>query len=313
VGDLKWSDEVRRAVAGQFFTLFGKLSLGQMEERVGRRLSKQTLSRDREKIARHEAPSQSAAEAYAAAVGRPRGFDIADAEEMDAFVDAVIAARRDYFGAMQIRRHTSSATHRPPRMWPRLEQRIEDRDWTSVIDIIETFIDSGGAEKHHESLPYLQFYLGMAYANLGDSEASCRHFKESWQLIRHTNHDMAMKAHAALEYALALQTRPAREADKKVISMLLGTAIGNFPHDHPPALVNILIAASRMSEGYFGHFSGRMKEVILDPDLEMDWVSLLSTFMEQEELKDYHINDMFIEVIDAIKYRMSPSPEETLP
>ena len=310
MGDDKWNEQTRRMVAGQFFTLFGKLSLGQMEDRVGRRVSKQTLARDREKIALHQPPSQSSAEAYAAALGRPQGFDAADAGEMSEFVDAVIAARRDYYGAMQIRRHTTSATHRPPRMWPRLEQRIEDRDWTSVIDIVETFLDSDEASKHGDSLAYLQFYLGMAFANLGDNASSCRHYRESWHLIRHTNHDMDMKAHTALEYALALQTRSVGEPDREIVAQLLNAAIENFPKDYPAALVNILIAASRMSEAYFGHYSGRIKAILLDRSLDLDWSDLRSTLMEQEELRDYQNSDMLKEIVGAIEGREARRKQE---
>lgn len=44
--------DTRRDIAIQFFLLLQNLSLDEMKSRVGGRLSKQTISRDREKVAK---------------------------------------------------------------------------------------------------------------------------------------------------------------------------------------------------------------------------------------------------------------------
>lgn len=306
----EWSEDMRRAVASQFFTLFGKLSLERMSARTGGRIAKQTVARDREKLRKRQAPTQSSAESYAAAIGRPEGYDFGNPAEMDEFFAALTAARREYYDAAPIREHVTGVRHKSPKMWNLLHKRIGERKWESVIDVLETFFYSSDAENYKDSEAYMLFYMGMAYNNLGDPEMAAKQYAAAYNLIKTSNSETALKSHTAVDYALALQARPQSIPDRKLVPDLLTVALDNLPSDYAPALVNILIAASRLSDEWFGSFSGRIRDKLLDPGLDLDWTALRSMFKEQDELSDYHHDDMFQQVMDAIQVRIGQSAKE---
>ncbi|OIQ34217.1 MAG: hypothetical protein BM559_06470 [Roseobacter sp. MedPE-SWchi] len=294
--------DTRRDIAIQFFLLFQNLSLEEMKSRVGGRLSKQTISRDREKVAKREAPSKASAEAYAAAIGRPSGYNTGDMQELIELMEDVTDKRRGFWNSQPIQVHETGVRIAQPKMFPRLEQRILEREWTAAIDIIQTFLESGDAEKHEDSFHYIEFYLGMAYRNLGDTKAARKHFGESFTIARRSDFDLNMKSHAAVHYALAIQESATKNGDKECILELLQIAIDNLPEDYPETLVNVLIVASRLSDEWFGLFAGRIYDIVKDPRINHDWASLCSKFMEQDGLQGYHENDMFkliVETVDA--------------
>lgn len=297
-------DGTRRAIAAQFFTLFGHLSLEDMRTRCGKALSKQTISRDREKVARREVVSNMSARAYSYALERPAGFDSGDMVDMSKFVDAVITARSQFWDQQPVVRHWTSGTIGWQSMMPRIIGRIEARQWTAVIDIIETMRTIQGRDALAESEPYLEFYLGMASRNLGDVSRARGHFRRSFELVRYRDDDPDMKSHAAINYALSLQECATVSSNLDQIAELLNVAIDTAPDDHPATLINVLIAASRLSDQWFGFFGARVRDLIRRRNSELDWAYIRSNIMEHDGLQDYQDNDIVRQVVQAIDERL---------
>ncbi|MBY6159426.1 hypothetical protein KUV73_01030 [Mameliella alba] len=305
MSDRSYTESERRLAASIFFVYFGHMSLDDMRQQVGKRIGKTTIARDRENLKERKAPSQASAEAYMAALELPEDFDISDIGGLTSVINQAVGSRQAYFTSQPLFRQFTSATHAyPNKTMIRITQALKDRKWDTLIAIIDTFREVGDSDKYNSIEPYLDFYLGMAYRNLGDPNTALKHFEAAYKAIPEaTNEETDFLCHAAQNYALALQDSSRRQPAPEFIDDLLRIAIETMPDDYPHTMVNTLVIASRMPEGYFGITAERVARTLRGSRFADDLAEIRTMLVEQTELKDLHQNDMFQHVLAAIDAR----------
>jgi len=297
-----YSNQERRRIATIFFTIFDRLSLEEMRALMGNRLAKSTINRDRKGLRERDAPSQKSAEAYAAALGYGDTLDPETPDFMRQVVDQAIAARRRFFNEQPLVRSFTSAHHPyPKRAMARLFRAIEERRWESVIDIIETLREGDDTGRFTSVSPYLDFYLGLAARNLGDTADALIHFRAAYEAVREgTNEERDFLAHAAINYALALQDSSGAPPEPRELDNLLRIAVACMPDAYPDLLVNVLVAATRMPEDYLGVSAERIAAKLSSIKNVEEMKRIRAIFLAQKELKELHEDDMFLHVIAAL-------------
>lgn len=307
MSDRSYTESERRLAASIFFVYFGHMSLDDMRQQVGKRIGKTTIARDRENLKERKAPTQASAEAYMAALELPEDFDISDIDGLTSVINQAVGSRQAYYTSQPLFRQFTSATHAyPNKTMIRITQALKDRKWDTLIAIIDTFREVGDSEKYKSIEPYLDFYLGMAYRNLGDPNTALKHFEAAYKAVPEaTNEETDFLCHAAQNYALALQDSSRRQPPPEFIDDLLRIAIDKMPDNYPHTMVNTLVIASRMPEGFFGITAERVAAQLRGSRFEGDLTQIRTMLMEQTELKDLHNNDMFEHVVSAIEARLA--------
>lgn len=297
-----YTEDERRTIASVFFVIHDTLSLEEIRARLGNRLGKSTIARDKNGLKDGKVPSQKSTRAYAAVLDNGDGFDIGNPDDLTALVNNVVSARRGYYEAQPLFRHYTSAEHAyPSKVMGRILRSLDARQWQTVIDIIETFREGDSAGKYSSIERYLEFYLGLAARNLGDANGALRHFKKAYELTPDTtNEERDFLCHAAQNYALALQECPGQLPSPDFMDKLLRIAVECMPESYPQTLVNVLVIASRLPEGYFGITAERVGSVLRDGHLKLDLKAIRAEILAQSELKDLQENDMFKYVIAVI-------------
>ena len=302
-----YSTEERRTIASIFFTVFDKSSLDEIRAILGNRIGKSTISRDRKGLRQREAPSRASVDAYAAAMGYADGIDTGDPDVLGAVVDKVISARRRYYDDQPVLRRFTSARHPfPAKVMSRIYRSMDERRWENVVDLIEVFRD-GDTIGNYESLErYFEFYLGLAHRNLGDLSAALEHFRRAYEMTPEgTNEERDFLSYAAADYALALQESARPLPKPQAMDHILSVAVQCMPENFPDVLVNVMVVASRMPDGYFGISAERVASKIHEVQDPAELQRLRSILMAQIELKDLHEDGMFIHVITAIDERIA--------
>lgn len=298
----KYSEDERRTIASLFFLIHENLSLEEIRALLGNRIGKSTIARDKKGLKDKKPPSQKSTRAYAAVLDGGDTFDMGDPDELKAMVNSVISARRGYYDRQPLFRHYTNAEHKyPQKVMARILRSVEERQWQTVIDIIETFREGDSAQKFKTIDRYLEFYLGLAARNLGDPNAALKHFQAAYELTPDdTNDERDFLCHAAQNYALALQESPGARPSAEFIDRLLLVAVDCMPKGYPQTLVNVLVIASRLPEGYFGITAERVASFVRAPYFDIDLPSIRAKIMEQSELKELHENDMYQYVIAVL-------------
>ncbi|MDK3075900.1 tetratricopeptide repeat protein [Sedimentitalea sp. JM2-8] len=302
----KFNEDERRTIASIFFTIHDKLSLEEIREKLGKRIGKSTISRDKKGLRNRETPSQASAEAYAAALGYSDGIDTGDPDVFGAVISSALEERRNYFDRQPLFRHFTSATHKYPKVMSRIIRSLDERRWDNVIDLIATFREGDLSDAYGSVARYLEFYLGLAYRNLGDPGEALKHFKAAYELTpENTNEERDFLSHAAANYALALQDGARPLPKPEVLDHLLLVAVDTMPTDYPENLVNVLVVASRMPDGFFGISAERVAAKLRHFTNADDIERIRATFLAQIELQDLHEDDMFKHVIAAADERLA--------
>lgn len=62
-------------------------------------------------------------------------------------MEDVTDKRRDFWNSQPIQVHETRVRFVQPKMFPRLERRIFEREWTAAIDIVQTFLETVDARR----------------------------------------------------------------------------------------------------------------------------------------------------------------------
>lgn len=295
-----WPEAKCLRVARQFFELHDGRSPRELSELLGGQISEATVRRDREecrKASGASAPSVRSARTYAAALGFPDGMDLDAPGMLRRFVDTAIALRRQFHARFPLLTYRTGSLIRLPRNFDRILRRIEEKNWTSVIDLIEPVLeeepvpeDCRGAE------PYLAFYLGLAFKREGDEAQGLRWFRRAFALVSGSNVETDLRRDAALEVAAGL-VRLGRDFDDPAELRRAFEDALLFGAGDPVTLSNLLVLVTRLDEVNGAYWGRALVERLRRAGPDFDWPLFRATITTDVELKSCQDHAIYREVL----------------
>jgi hypothetical protein len=295
---------LRLRIGTQLALLYRGVSNAEIAKLTNGDVSEATVSRDRARIEAGEAPSVKSAAAYARLIGRSQGYDLETDEDIDAFVDRVLKARRDFYARVATIQYGTGASHPWPRILDRIIRRIQEENWSSVVDLVETALDQIDADgataaELRPIKPYLDYYLGFALRREGAVGDALAAFERAYEATRKSNVETALARDAAIEIAFCLIDAARSDAERRIVSLVRFACERSDPT--VATVVNVAVLGVRLGGDWVGYFFNEARALALEGAQRVtDPIDLEETarrLVEDEELSVLRSGDMFKDAI----------------
>lgn len=301
-----WSDEKRLTMARIFFDIFRGRSAAEISSLTGKagiRRSEPTVRRDKEECMRSEnplPPSMASCRAYMAVLRRPDGIDIDAPGAFSELFDLADQVSREHQAQFGVHIYRTEKMTDLPEYWGKLEARIGEEEWLSVIDIIEIKLDARKPDRATEQVRhYLLYYLGIAYNYLGKAAESLRRFEQALEAAKAYPEATDLQVDVLL--MCGLKAADCGQVDKAEAYLREAMTVIDYK---PTSVVNALVLASKLRDKVFGLVVGMIAETLRRTNQPLDWAAIRRLILEDSELSPRKNDAIFLEVISALDERI---------